>query len=152
MNSLVWIPPIPIMTAASSVKELTPFALMLQKEIVVDYAILFEEPESHLHPEMQIQVTDLLAYILNEGGRLQVTTYNDYFLRRINDLIRLHLLKKKMSEEVYTDFCQQHKLNPDITIPAKKVSAYYFQRQDTVVKILPQSAEEGIPFDTFSKV
>lgn len=144
--------PIPIMAAASSVKELTPFALMLQKEIVADYAILFEEPESHLHPEMQIQVADLLAYILNEGGRLQVTTHSDYFLRRINDLIRLHLLKKKMSEEAYTDFCQQHKLNPDITIPAEKVGAYYFQRQDTVVKILPQSAEEGIPFDTFSKV
>ena len=57
-----------------------------------------------------------------------------------------------MSEEEYTDFCRLHGLNPDITIPAEKVGAYYFQRQDTVVKILPQSAEEGIPFDTFSKV
>ncbi|MEQ3163020.1 hypothetical protein AAA214_07720 [Parabacteroides goldsteinii] len=42
---------IPITAAASSVKELAPFALMLQKGIVGDYSILFEEPESHLHPD-----------------------------------------------------------------------------------------------------
>lgn len=54
---------IPITAAASSVKELAPFALMLQKGIVGDYSILFEEPESHLHPDMQIKVADLLAYI-----------------------------------------------------------------------------------------
>lgn len=144
--------PIPIMAAASSVKELTPFALMLQKGVVAEYSILFEEPESHLHPEMQIKVADLLAYILNEGGRMQVTTHSDYFLRRINDLIRLNLLKNKMGEEEYVAFCEQHGFNPDITISPTKVGAYYFQRQDSVVKILPQSSQEGIPFDTFSKV
>lgn len=144
--------PIPIMAAASSVKELTPFALMLQKGVVAEYSILFEEPESHLHPEMQIKVADLLAYILNEGGRMQVTTHSDYFLRRINDLIRLNMLKNKMGEEEYVAFCEQHGFNPDITISPTKVGAYYFQRQDSVVKILPQSSQEGIPFDTFSKV
>lgn len=144
--------PIPIMAAASSVKELTPFALMLQKGVVAEYSILFEEPESHLHPEMQIKVADLLAYILNEGGRMQVTTHSDYFLRRINDLIRLNLLKNKMGEEEYVAFCEQHGFNPDITISPTKVGAYYFQRQGSVVKILPQSVEEGIPFDTFSEV
>lgn len=144
--------PIPIMAAASSVKELTPFALMLQKGVVAEYSILFEEPESHLHPEMQIKVADLLAYILNEGGRMQVTTHSDYFLRRINDLIRLNLLKNKMGEEEYVAFCEQHGFNPDITISPTKVGAYYFQRQGSVVKILPQSVEEGILFDTFSEV
>ena len=144
--------PIPIMAAASSVKELTPFALMLQKGVVAEYSILFEEPESHLHPEMQIKVADLLAYILNEGGRMQVTTHSDYFLRRINDLIRLNLLKNKMGEEEYVAFCEQHGFNPDITISPTKVGAYYFQRQGSVVKILPQSVKEGIPFDTFSEV
>lgn len=126
--------PIPIMAAASSVKELTPFALMLQKGVVAEYSILFEEPESHLHPEMQIKVADLLAYILNEGGRMQVTTHSDYFLRRINDLIRLNLLKNKMGEEEYVAFCEQHGFNPDITISPTKVGAYYFQRQGSVVK------------------
>jgi hypothetical protein len=83
---------------------------------------------------------------------MQVTTHSDYFLRRINDLIRLNLLKNKMGEEEYVAFCEQHGFNPDITISPTKVGAYYFQRQDSVVKILPQSSQEGIPFDTFSKV
>ena len=131
--------PIPIMAAASSVKELTPFALMLQKGVVAEYSILFEEPESHLHPEMQIKVADLLAYILNEGGRMQVTTHSDYFLRRINDLIRLNLLKNKMGEEEYVAFCEQHGFNPDITISPTKVGAYYFQRQGSVVKTVKET-------------
>ena len=131
--------PIPIMAAASSVKELTPFALMLQKGVVAEYSILFEEPESHLHPEMQIKVADLLAYILNEGGRMQVTTHSDYFLRRINDLIRLNLLKNKMGEEEYVAFCEQHGFNPDITISPTKVGAYYFQRQGSVVNRISPS-------------
>ena len=107
---------------------------MLQKGVVAENSILFEEPESHLHPEMQIKVSALLAYILNEGGRMQVTTHSDYFLRRINDLIRLNLLKNKMGEEEYVAFCEQHGFNPDITISPTKVGAYYFQRQGSVVK------------------
>lgn len=144
--------PIPITAAASSIKELTPFALMLQKGLVADYSILFEEPESHLHPEMQIKVADLLAYILQRGGRLQVTTHSDYFLRRINDLIRLHILKKKMSDIEFVEFCDSNGYNPNITINPGQVGAYYFKRENSVVKIIPQQSDEGIPFDTFSKI
>ena len=82
---------IPIMAGAASIKELAPFAIMLQKGLVGDYSIMFEEPETNLHPELQIKVADILAQLLHKGCRFQVTTHSDYFLRRINDLLRLSL-------------------------------------------------------------
>lgn len=144
---------IPITAAASSVKELAPFALMLQKGIVGDYSILFEEPESHLHPEMQIKVADLLAFVSLFGGRIQLTTHSDYLLRRINDLIRLDILKEQLSETDYQDFCKKHHYNPDITLSSSRIGAYFFKhKSDETVEIVPQKISKGVPFDTFRMV
>lgn len=144
---------IPITAAASSVKELAPFALMLQKGIVGDYSILFEEPESHLHPEMQIKVADLLAFVSLFGGRIQLTTHSDYLLRRINDLIRLDILKEQLSETDYQDFCKKHHYNPDITLSSFRIGAYFFKhKSDETVEIVPQKISKGVPFDTFRMV
>lgn len=144
---------IPITAAASSVKELTPFALMLQKGVVGDYSILFEEPESHLHPEMQIKVADLLAYISSYGGRMQITSHSDYLLRRINDLIRLDILKNQLSEIDYLAFCEKYHYDPKITLPSSRIGAYFFKHQkEEMVEIVPQEVAKGVPFDTFRAV
>lgn len=140
---------IPITAAASSVKELAPFALMLQKGLLSEYAILFEEPESHLHPELQIKVADLLAFAHLVGSHIQITTHSDYLLRRLNDLIRLDELKTHLSEEEYLSFCQANLYNPEITLPSSAVAALYFEREGEAVKIRKQEVEDGIPFDTF---
>ena len=140
---------IPITAAASSVKELAPFALMMQKGVLPEYAILFEEPESHLHPELQIKVADLLAFAHQVGSHIQITTHSDYLLRRLNDLIRLDELKTHLSEEEYLSFCQANLYNPEITLPSSAVAALYFEREGEAVKIWKQEVEDGIPFDTF---
>lgn len=143
----------PVTAAASSVKELAPFALMLQKGVVDDYSILFEEPESHLHPEMQIKVADLLAIVSKFGGRIQITSHSDYLLRRINDLIRLDILKDKLPEKDYKAFCKKHHYDPQITLSSSKVGALYFeQNQHGTVNVISQNVKTGIPFDTFRDV
>ncbi|WP_025835575.1 AAA family ATPase [Bacteroides rodentium] len=144
---------IPILAGAASIKELAPFALMLQKGLVSNYSIMFEEPETNLHPELQLKVADILAQLLQQGCRFQVTTHSDYFLRRINDLLRLHLLKNRLSKDEYEAFCQEHHYDPEVTIPARLVNAYYFKRNaDKTVSITAQDAQSGIPFDTFRSV
>lgn len=144
---------IPITAAASSVKELTPFAMMLQKGVVGDYSVLFEEPESHLHPEMQMKVADLLAFISQFGGRIQITSHSDYLLRRINDLIRLDILKNQLSETDYLVFCDKHHYNPEITLPSSRIGAYFFKhKSDETVEIIIQKVSRGVPFDTFRDV
>ncbi|WP_348725892.1 AAA family ATPase [Parabacteroides goldsteinii] len=144
---------IPIMASAASIKELAPFVIMLQKGLVGLYSIMFEEPETNLHPELQIKVADILAQLLHTKCRFQVTTHSDYFLRRINDLLRLDLLKKKCGKDEYETFCREHHYNPEVTIPAKLVNAYYFKRNsDKTVRVVLQDPTSGIPFDTFRSV
>ena len=140
---------IPIMAGAASIKELAPFVIMLQKGLVGRYSIMFEEPETNLHPELQIKVADLLAFAHQVGSHIQITTHSDYLLRRLNDLIRLDELKTHLSEEEYLSFCQANLYNPEITLPSSAVAALYFEREGEAVKIRKQEVEDGISFDTF---
>lgn len=144
---------IPIAASAASIKELAPFALMLQKGLVQEYSIMFEEPETNLHPELQIKAADIVAELLQKGCRLRVTTHSDYFLRRINDLLRLDILKKKMTEEEYNTFCKEHHYPPTLIISEEMTGAYFFEKgSNHETKITLQNAVEGVPFDTFKSV
>ncbi len=144
---------IPITAAASSIKEIAPFALMIQKGLLNTYSILFEEPESHLHPELQVKVAELLGYALQEGAHLQITTHSDYLVRSLNDLIRLHILKEKMEKEQFLHYCAEKKFNPDIDINPEDVAAYYLELDASGVShITRQDVSMGIPFDSFKKV
>ena len=144
---------IPITAGAASIKELAPFAIMLQKGIVEQYSVMFEEPETNLHPELQIKVADILAYLMQKGCRFQITTHSDYFLRRVNDLIRLDTLKKKISDDEYQAFCKNHHYDSTLSIDKEKVGAFLFKHvseYETVIQ--SQSIDCGIPFDTFQSV
>lgn len=144
---------IPITASAASIKELAPFAIMLQKGLVEQYSVMFEEPETNLHPELQIKTADILSYLLHKGCRFQITTHSDYILRRINDLIRLDILKKNIDEKEYTDFCDSHNYDSSLNIDKEKIGAFLFKRiseNETVIQM--QKIDCGIPFDTFQSV
>lgn len=144
---------IPITASAASIKELAPFAIMLQKGLVEQYSVMFEEPETNLHPELQIKTTDILSYLLQKGCRFQITTHSDYILRRINDLIRLDILKNKVDDKEYKEFCSKHNYDETLSINKKKVGAFLFKRiseNETVIQT--QKIDCGIPFDTFQSV
>lgn len=144
---------IPITASAASIKELAPFAIMLQKGLVEQYSVMFEEPETNLHPELQIKTADILSYLLHKGCRFQITTHSDYILRRINDLIRLDILRKKINDKEYKEFCDSHNYDSSLTIDKEKIGAFLFKRiseNETVIQM--QKIDCGIPFDTFQAV
>lgn len=145
---------IPISATASSIKEIAPFIMMAEKGIARHYSTLFEEPESHLHPELQSAVVDVMAQMIQKGAHLQITTHSDYILRRINDLIYLHLLKKKWEDkEKFLEFCSKYSLNENITIDPSLVKAYFFKAEEGgMSSVIEQNLSDGVPFDTFSKV
>lgn len=140
---------IPITAAASSVKELSPLLLLLQNNNKLnELSVLFEEPEAHLHPLMQESVADLLARCLNKGMFLQTTTHSDYFLARINQLIRLGRLKKE-KPQVFEQYCKDKIHNKNLYIDSSIISAYYFTRNGDGIEVIEQEVTDGIPFTTF---
>ncbi len=139
---------LPISAAAASVREVGSLQQLILKRDISKCVILLEEPESHLHPLKQIQMADIIALMANGGAKMLITTHSDYFFRRLNDRIRLHVLKQR-DEQKYKELCDEYHL-PDITLDPTIVSAYYLEQEEGGdVKMKPQDVSTGMPMDTF---
>lgn len=143
----------PVSAAASSVREIAPLQIMITKRDISKASILIEEPEAHLHPLKQLMMADIIATLALGKANLQITTHSDYFLRRINDLLRLNLLKSRMSKEKYLQICNENDIIPDLTLDPSILSAYFLERKDDgFVSVKLQDSKAGIPFDTFAVI
>ncbi len=140
---------LPISAAAASVREVGSLQQLILKRDISKCSILLEEPESHLHPLKQIQMADIIALMANGGANMQITTHSDYFMRRLNDLIRLHILKEK-DEQKYNELREEYKIS-NVTLDPSILSAYYLEQTeaDGDVTLKKQDVSSGIPFDTF---
>lgn len=140
---------IPVSAAASSVKELMPFLLMLQNGKIRQYnSLLFEEPEAHVHPKKQFLVMDMLARCCNKGMLIQMTTHSDYLLGRMNQLLVLGKIREK-SMEAFENFCNEHLFNKNLYLHTEQVGGYYFKRENDRVVIEEQDLSLGLPFNSF---
>lgn len=140
---------IPVSAAASSVKELMPFLLMLQNGTIRQYnSLLFEEPEAHVHPRKQFLVMDMLARCCNKGMLIQMTTHSDYLLGRMNQLLVLGKIREK-SMEAFEIFCKEHQFNKNLYLHTEQVGGYYFKRENDRVVIEEQDLSFGLPFNSF---
>ena len=142
---------LPISAAASSIKELAPLYMLLDKYPAEQLSILFEEPEAHLHPQKQVDIADFVVRAINNGTHMQITTHSDYFLRRLNDRIFLHKIQVA-NEEVYAETLSKFAYS-DLTINPSLIGAYLLRREeDGTVKVIPQPLEKGIPYESFYDV
>ena len=140
---------IPLSAAASSVKELMPFLLMLQNGKIRQYnSLLFEEPEAHVHPKKQFLVMDMLTRCCNKGMLIQMTTHSDYLLGRMNQLLVLGKIREK-SMEAFENFCNEHLFNKNLYLHTEQVGGYYFKRENDRVVIEEQDLSLGLPFNSF---
>ena len=140
---------IPVSAAASSVKELMPFLLMLQNGKIRQYnSLLFEEPEAHVHPKKQFLLMDMLARCCNKGMLIQMTTHSDYLLGRMNQLLVLGKIREK-SMEAFEIFCKEHLFNKNLYLHTEQVGGYYFKRENDRVVIEEQDLSFGLPFNSF---
>lgn len=143
---------LPLSAAASSIRELSPVILWMQTNDLSKDSMCIEEPEAHAHPEMQYSIADLLASCINEGALMQITTHSDYFLARMNQLIRLDKVKRN-NPEAFESFCEKNGWDRNLTLDGSLVGAYYFHTDNAGQTIMVErmNAENGIPFATFEK-
>lgn len=84
-----WKEDIPLMQTSAMVSELAPIVLYLQRIVHDGDLLIIEEPESHIHPQMQVTLAKIIAEIVRRGVRVIVTTQSDWFIDQIGNLVML---------------------------------------------------------------
>ena len=83
-----WKGDLALTNASSMVSELAPVVLYLRHMIVPGSVLIVEEPESHLHPAMQVEFTRQLAALVGAGVRVIVTTHSEWLLEELANIVR----------------------------------------------------------------
>ncbi len=94
--------------------------------------IHIEEPENHLHPDAQIALVKLLAYLANKGFRLVITTHSLFVLFVLNNLAMAY---DKLGEAEFDNLPKNTlRLKPEDT------AAYLFA-DNTIRNIMDESGQ-----------
>ena len=83
-----WKDSLSLMNASSMVSELAPVVLYLRHMVGPGNVLIVEEPESHLHPAMQVEFTHQLAALVHAGIRVIVTTHSEWVLEELANIVR----------------------------------------------------------------
>ena len=126
---------LPLMSVSSMVSELAPVSLFIRHHVNRGDLFIIEEPEAHLHPAAQREISNILVQLVNAGVHVLVTTHSDIILEQIGNYIHASDMDIKIEGEA---------LNKG------KISAYFFDRlkkskhKNTVVKVIPYDPDTGI--------
>ncbi len=113
-----WERDLPLMNASSMVSELVPVVLYLRHVVQPGDLLIIEEPESHLHPAMQVEFTRQLAAAVQSGIRIIVTTHSEWVLEELANLVRLSDLPTEQREGID---------DADIALGPEQVGAWFFE-------------------------
>lgn len=72
------------------------FYYLLQQTPIL---FIIEEPESHLFPESQKYITELIALVSNWKHSVVLTTHSPYVLGTLNNLLYAHTIPEKYSKK-----------------------------------------------------
>lgn len=89
---------LPMPLSSAVVTELLPLALILQRPLQPTF-LVYEEPEAHLHPELQRKLARLLVRMARRGTQLLITTHSDVFVQEINNCVKVGALRARGDAE-----------------------------------------------------
>ena len=95
-----WNEDIPLVNSSSMVSELAPVVLYLRHVVKPGDVLIIEEPESHLHPAMQVEFIRQLAAAVRSGVRVMLTTHSEWVLEELANLVRLSDLPEPQRDRV----------------------------------------------------
>ena len=142
-----WKESLPMMRTSSMVSELVPVVLYLRYVVERGDVLIIEEPESHLHPEMQVEFTRFLASVVRSGVRIIMTTHSEWVLEELANLVQASELSE--SERIAIN-------GSDIALDESDVGAWLFQPKKrpkgSVVEEIPLNRESGTFAAGYDKV
>ena len=130
---------LPLMNASSMVSELAPLVLYLRHVVAPGDLLIIEEPESHLHPAMQVEFIRQLAAAVRAGIRVIITTHSDWVLEEVGNMVSLAKLPKEQREGID---------GGEIALDESEVGVWLFKSKKrpkgSVVEEIPLDTESGI--------
>ena len=134
-----WKNALPLMNTSSMVSELAPVVLYLRHVVQPGETLIIEEPESHLHPAMQVEFIRQIAALVHAGVRVIVTTHSEWVLEELANIVQRSKLPKARRKEIpQGDFA----LRPD------QVGAWLFKQKlrprGSVVEEVKLDSETGL--------
>ena len=69
---------------------------------------IIEEPESHLFPEAQKAITELISIAKNDKNKVLITTHSPYILGSINNLLYADKIGKSKNKEMVEELVSPH--------------------------------------------
>ena len=83
---------------------------------------IIEEPESHLYPNAQKLITEIISLAKNDGNKILLTTHSPYILGTINNLLYANRISKEVDVNKLGEI-----LHPYKWLDFKKISAYHIE-------------------------
>ena len=127
-----------LINTSSMVSELAPVVLYLRHVIKPGDVLIIEEPESHLHPKMQVEFTRYLAAAVKAGIRIMITTHSEWVMDELANLVYLSHLPKSKRDGIS---------GAKFALKPSQVGAWLFEPKKvpkgSVVKEITFSAEYG---------
>lgn len=142
-----WKDNIPLINSSSMISELAPVVLYLRHIVRPGDAIIIDEPESHLHPAMQVEFIRQLAAVVKSGVQVIITTHSEWILEELANLVRLSDIPKSRRKGIS---------GAEYALKYDQVGAWLFEKKDrpkgSVVKEIKLDKEHGTFPSGFSDV
>lgn len=78
----------PLQDVASMVSTLAPVALCVRYLARPGSVLIIEEPEAHMHPRKQVELTRELAYLVSTGIHVVITTHSEWILEEVTNIVK----------------------------------------------------------------
>ena len=124
--------------ASSMVSELAPVVLYLRHLLAPGHLLIIEEPESSLHPAMQVELIRRLAAVVRAGVRVIVTTHSEWVLEELANIVRRSALPDNRGKEV---------AGSEVTLSPDKVGAWLFKPKHCAMGSVEGSEVEEVRID-----
>ena len=84
-----------INNVSASVAELAPLSVFMRYYLKQNDFLIFEEPETNLHPQGQRDIADVMVRLANAGVFVLATTHSDIVLEQISNAVHAADIKEK---------------------------------------------------------
>ena len=113
-----WKDDLPLLNASSMVSDVAPLVLYLRHIVQPGNVLIIEEPESHLHPAMQVEFTRQLAKLVQAGYRVIITTHSEWVLEELGNVVQRSRLPARERATIP---------NGEAALPADRVGVWLFR-------------------------